>query len=390
MIPTSTKFRGHRCFKSEWVGFDNVKPVNVIIGRNNSGKSQLLDLVQSMCRGKLHGSPWTLLCTGVLDEGILKPQFPPGTTGGTLKGSFWNDHGMLLVGKTVRWQVPENGGVTDLEFLDFDASSRWGDESTQERFTLVSNALSQVKPTLTGRKFKRLAAERDIQAEPADSGLSLDLNGRGATNIIRKYLLTSNPTYPREIIQTELRTALNEIFGDDGTFSEILVRQHDESSTEKGPWEVYLVEDRKGAIPLSASGSGLKTVLLVLLNLIVVPHFENQPRRDFVFAFEELENNLHPALLRRLLKYVERWAVSSDAPMFLTTHASAALDLFGVSSDAQVLHVVHDGDSARCIDIKAHFDRVNVVSRLGAKPSDLLHLFPSSSPRTRLFPPTGP
>jgi predicted GTPase len=41
MIAESVKFRGHGCFKNEWAGFDTIKPINVIIGRNNTGKSHL-------------------------------------------------------------------------------------------------------------------------------------------------------------------------------------------------------------------------------------------------------------------------------------------------------------------------------------------------------------
>jgi len=137
-------------------------------------------------------------------------------------------------------------------------------------------------------------------------------------------------------------------------------------------WEVYLGEDKKGLIPLSKSGSGLKTILLVLLNLLVVPKIENRDKSDFVFAFEELENNLHPALLRRLFQYMEKYAIGEKAHIFLTTHSSTALDFFGVSKNAQIIHVLHDGQSARTTTVSAHFDRLGVVSELGAKPSDLL------------------
>ena len=53
MIASSVKFRGYRCFKKDWAGFDTVKPVNVIIGRNNAGKSQLLDLADALCESAL-------------------------------------------------------------------------------------------------------------------------------------------------------------------------------------------------------------------------------------------------------------------------------------------------------------------------------------------------
>ena len=137
-------------------------------------------------------------------------------------------------------------------------------------------------------------------------------------------------------------------------------------------WEVYLGEDKKGLIPLSKSGSGLKTILLVLLNLLVVPKIENRDKSDFVFAFEELENNLHPALLRRLFQYIEEYAINEKTHIFLTTHSSTALDFFSVSKNAQIIHVLHDGESAHTTTVSAHFDRLGVVSELGAKPSDLL------------------
>lgn len=55
MIADSIFFSGHRCFKKDWAGFDSIKPINVIIGRNNSGKSHLLDLADALCSGKLNG-----------------------------------------------------------------------------------------------------------------------------------------------------------------------------------------------------------------------------------------------------------------------------------------------------------------------------------------------
>ena len=43
-----------------------------------------------------------------------------------------------------------------------------------------------------------------------------------------------------------------------------------------------------------------------------------------------------------------------------------------MSENAQITHVVHDGETARTIAVSAHFDRLGVISELGAKPSDLL------------------
>ena len=47
MQADSILFRGHRCFKDTFAGFERILPVNVLIGRNNSGKSQMLDFVEA-------------------------------------------------------------------------------------------------------------------------------------------------------------------------------------------------------------------------------------------------------------------------------------------------------------------------------------------------------
>lgn len=188
--------------------------------------------------------------------------------------------------------------------------------------------MSQPTHQLNGKAFRRLLAGRDIETEFPNKKLELGPDGSGASNIMRRFIVSSE--FPRELIQHELRDGLNDIFGKDGQFSVIHVKhQDDEAGGPQGHWEVYLGEEKKGLIPLSKSGSGLKTVLLVLLNLLVIPKIENKEKSQFVFAFEELENNLHPALLQRLFQYLEEYALNEQATIFLTTHSSTALDFFG-------------------------------------------------------------
>jgi hypothetical protein len=279
------------------------------------------------------------------------------------------------VGASLSWELDNAMSASNEVFTtNFDPASRYGDASTDARLEKVRNVLQTVTHRLNGTNFRRLLADRDIRPETPGVKLALGPDGHGASNIIRRFILTSNSQFPREIIQRDLLAALNTIFGGDGRFTEIQVKVHDEAGpvNSEGHWEVFLGEERKGLVPLSNSGSGLKTVLLVLLNLLVVPVIEGKPKPYFTFAFEELENNLHPALLRRLLQYLESYAVREKAAVFLTTHSSTALDLFGLSPNAQIIHVSHDGEGAKATTVAAHFDHLGVISELGAKPSDLL------------------
>jgi hypothetical protein len=99
---------------------------------------------------------------------------------------------------------------------------------------------------------------------------------------------------------------------------------------------------------------------------------ESKEKNQFVFAFEELENNLHPALLRRLFQFITNYVERESCTLFLTTHSSVALDFFGYRKDTQIIRVDHDGETASTKTISAHFDQVELLTELGSRPSDLL------------------
>jgi putative ATP-dependent endonuclease of the OLD family len=375
MIADSMSFKGHRCFKGDWAGFESIKPINVIIGRNNTGKSHLVDLAAALCSENLTNRGWKYRCVGALDARSLQSVFNLNTSAGHLGGQHWQDHGEKFVDVRVAWELDESGNASIPTFPDgFNPASPWGERSSAMRLAMLQQILTNLRHTLFGTTFRRLLADRDIGPETPSNEMKLSPAGVGATNIIRRYIVTSNPKFPREVIQRDLLSALNDIFGQDGQFSEVQVKHHDEANGDipEGRWEVFLGEEKKGLISLSNSGSGLKTVILVLLNLLVIPQIEQKPCSRFTFAFEELENNLHPALLRRLFKFLEVYAIKQKAAVFLTTHSSTALDVFGASTNAQIIRVSHDGETARAEPVAAHFDKLGVVSELGAKPSDLL------------------
>jgi hypothetical protein len=374
MLVDSIKFRGHRCFKNHWAGFDAVKPVNLIIGRNNTGKTHLLDLIEAICKDRLKETGWMLQLSGRLDISSLKQGFPMQGFVQHLVGDPWQNYGSRFLNSPIQWEVDKQFSPKAIQFpSELSANDLLGGDLAVEGCRRrIQEVLQFWSHKLSGMHLRRLHAERDISPETASKGLALGPDGHGATNIIRRFILTSNHRFPREVIQVELLEALNDIFRSDGKFSEIQVKVHDEDGDSNQHWEAFLGESKKGLIPLSKSGSGLKTVLLVLINLLVIPKIENLQPSKCVFAFEELENNLHPALLRRLFQYVEGFALKQNATVFLTTHSSVALDVFGTSQNAQIIHVSHDGETARAMPVSAHFDKLGVISELGAKPSDLL------------------
>ena len=276
MTADSVQFREHLCFKEGWSGFDTIESINVIIGRNNTGKSHLLDLVDALCKGDLEQREWRCRFRGKLDNESVTRMFLRNTSGGHLGGNHWLQHGRHLVDMPVSWETNRGGDiinvVTDLQFEEvYRANAGNQPRSLEARNIMISQILSGSEHTLNGTEFRRLFADRDIQPEEATEDSVLASNGTGASNIVRRFIV--NPQLPRDIIQSDLLNGLNEIFGNDAHFEDIQVQFHEGPTAlgQKNSWEIFLGEPHKGLVPLSQSGSGLKTILLVLLNLLVVP-----------------------------------------------------------------------------------------------------------------------
>lgn len=368
MIANAFYAESFSCFTASPIGFDAFTPITVVIGKNNTGKSKLLDFVQTLCECKIDT---TLRTHGVvmLDEQSLRSIFSENTRGGEL-GSYsnhWADHGMHLVGCEMSWQSDSTGRA----IVTIPSERHHGNKQVQKvRESYLSNGLRGIATPFTKKHFRRILADRDIRTEPPSYETKVAPDGTGATNTVRRFLTSSELDEP--LVRVKLLQGMQQIFGSDAVFNRIEIKQHDSKDNLDSLWEIFFEEPGKGLVPLGQSGSGLKTVLLVLLNLIVMPAVENKSPSDYIFAFEELENNLHPSLLRRLFDFITEYVSHEKCYLLLTTHSSVALDYFGTHEQAQIIRVSHDGNSATAAKVEAHFDRVGLIAELGAKPSDLL------------------
>lgn len=370
MIAHSIKFKDYRCFKDAWAGFDEFKPINVIIGRNNTGKSQLLDLVKTLSERSLRESELKLFAIGKLDEASLRQKFQEGIVGGELGQNNWFAHGIHFRDKLINWEISRN----TQKLLEIPEIPNTASSIKKAREKLLGDiAYSAVAP-FHKKVFRRILADRDIRPEKFSGELAIEPDGRGATQVVHRFIL--NEHLNEDLIQVHVLQAIQEIFGSDGEFQRLEIRERGgtQSPNADSKYEIFLGEPNKGLVPLSQSGSGLKTIILMLLNLLVMPTVlkPDGTKSDFVFAFEELENNLHPALLRRLFRYLADYVSREKCMLFLTTHSNVAVDFFGSRDDSQIIQVTHDRKSATTRTVTAHFDRVSLLTELGSRPSDLL------------------
>lgn len=213
-----------------------------------------------------------------------------------------------------------------------------------------------------GSGLVRVAAEREVQPEQMVAEQSIQPNGRGLTNAITRQI--NDASLSRSIAEIDILADLNEVYQSDAEFQEILTRVDDQ-----GRWEIYLRETDKGDIRLSESGSGLKTILLIVTLMYIHSGIE---WHKCVFAIDEPENNLHPALFRRLLEYLAKMQTKHGFVLIVTTHSPIAIDWATRRDDSQVLHITHDGNRAKLIAANDYISGRNILDDLDIRASDIL------------------
>ena len=352
----SVMFHNYKSFGDDFQGFETIAPINIIIGRNNSGKSALLDIVDYMTHprdvtqyGHVGKTP-EVRFSAPLDDASIRSVFSDSTSGGPIPGNHYL-YGKKWIGKIIHVSLaPDN----NKSFVSIEPEVQYAD-----------NLARRVDNPFKNYTFKRILAERDIKPEQ-ESALVLEPDGTGVTNLIQHFLYDS--LADQSAVEVELLGALNRIFEPDSTFTRIQAKRL--SGTNK--YEIYLEEEHKGSIALSNSGSGLKTVMTVLAQALLIPKLENKDLNSYIFGLEELENNLHPGLQRRLFGYLRELAIGQGVTVFITTHSNVVIDLFSTDEQAQILHVTHDGKSARVKTLTSYGDGSGILDDLDIRASDLL------------------
>ena len=355
-------FKDYKSYKKEAdIYIPEISDFNVIIGKNNTGKTSFIDIIDFITNS---------------DEFIDKQKYILPKAHFTVR--IDKEHNIKLFEQNINKEGTLSYNEENLRIsLDGkDISGYCPYKKSMEAYlgkdgVNLQPLLELYKQELSRYKILRISAERDIRPEPENKILNLKENGEGATNIVRAIITQTD--YDERIIEDYLLQELNKIMGNDAIFSRIQVKQSYESKLfdPKDVWEIFLEEKDAGRFALSKSGSGLKTIILVLLNLLVIPFLPENNGKNLIYAFEELENNLHPALQRRLFDYLYNFAVGKNIPVFLTTHSHVAIDMFASKPGAQVLHVTKENHESKIKKVESFFDKKAILDDLAVKASDL-------------------
>jgi predicted ATPase len=368
-IETGISVRNYKNFAEEKVGFGTIKNVNIIIGKNNVGKSSLLDAIDFAINPTKNSD---LNQSKIVFSSPVKDNFRSGFNINPDENNEteWSLHGEGIIGSTVYWTARQ-------EITGQNIYVGVHPQCTEHQTSKLKNYVNGLVSYITGREHVRIMAERDIQPETAASHmadnnsqkLSLQSNGDNATQILQ-YLIHRVHDF-RQLITHDLLNALNIIFKGETIFTEITARHHT-TEGEEHLWEIYLSEENRDLHALSQSGSGLKTIILILLNFLIRPKIENKPLEKYIFSIEEIENNLHPSLQRSLLKYIEDFCKKNRTHIFITTHSHISIDMYSNSTSAQILHLQKQENTTTGKIFKSHIHGYEILGDLGVRASDLL------------------
>lgn len=362
---TGIQFRGYKLFSEEnIIEFDKITNVNVIIGKNNSGKSSLLDVIEMAYDSSFFEKQKKQIDLIRVNVPMTKNMvqsifFGFSSIGGWNESNYWENvkdkNVWIELGGTK--DSKNSGGYSaikdgDIPLINLSYFQRGLHDFEQKRKTYI---------------FRRLSAERNIVPEK-EMDLELSATGEGASNLVREFL--NNSEYDEFIVEKILLNALNEIMCPEANFESIRIQQT--KINGKSVWEIYLKEKGKERVPLSKSGSGIKTIILVLLNLIVIPTQNKNIGKRIVYGFEELENNLHPAMQRKLFDFIYDFAVHNKIYIFITTHSHVAINTFFEKEKACIYHVIKERGGAIVKRIESYIDKVEILDDLDIKASDIL------------------
>jgi len=108
----AVKIRNYKSFGQQEQGFDNICTINIIIGKNNSEKNSLVDLVgylvnideKFLDKGR-DNETTEVIINDIIDKDHIDKAFvgAHGVSGGGIPGVSHSDYGLILTGEKVKY-----------------------------------------------------------------------------------------------------------------------------------------------------------------------------------------------------------------------------------------------------------------------------------------------
>ncbi len=349
-------FRGIRNLHLE-----ELAPVNIITGDNNSGKTSVLEVMESlddpgsfrMWRSLIRKERFAPVNMGMTPFEGLSGLFP--VNGEEMRISYKVDfsdgtsNGLEVVGSTVEESLPVKE-MEKLSVMVFHAGDEENDEENGEKEENVIDVEKLWFSVFLDEELildsgcydvqTRFRHERNINHHLADVNYISPVRHAEGTVFLNSVL--DNPELYEQMLQV-----LREF--DPGIIS-INVDNANEKYRRGNIYKI-LSREHKRALPLNVYGDGMKKAILLMSAVIRT--------QGGILLLDEFETAIHTTAMEKVFRWILETCVKLDVQLFLTTHSEEAIDKIlkcsPVLQDKMkvfTLYKKEDGTVARVLDAR--------------------------------------
>lgn len=380
-------FSGYRSFGGDLVKIAPLRKINLIIGQNNSGKSNIIRFLyqhlaacNSACNGKqldasmefsnidLHNSStevnlrvaYPILPSADL-ESYISTNVPEKSGVNSREiakkllesDAFADDNGIVWF----IYKAKSKKGPFELEYSidklksainNHEWRALWNAITTTTGGSLEQHWIPEtlqrlIRPPKTIPQVEFIPAIREIGQAGSEPK---DFSGSG---IIERLARLQNPPVENQVLKEDFE-AINEFARS--------VLENPEATIEI-PYErdTVLVHMDGRTLPLSSLGTGIHEVLILAAAATIL--------KKSVLCVEEPELHIHPLLQKKLLQYLNE---RTDNQYIFTTHSAHLLD----AVPAEIFHVIKLDSYSTVNAIASTRERSQICVDLGYRASDIL------------------